>query len=74
MNVKSNTSKLLVILAIIFYGIVLSIQSASIASQNAATEVPQPVERWKVKKFGYGGNPQTWQKLQTDAKGGNADR
>lgn len=34
-----------------------------------ATEVPQPVERWKVKKYGYGGNPRTWQTLQTDAKG-----
>ena len=34
-----------------------------------AAEMPPPVERWKVKKYGYGGNPRTWQTLQTDAKG-----
>lgn len=35
---------------------------------EAARNVPQPIELWKVKKFGCGGNPRTMKKLQTDTK------
>jgi hypothetical protein len=41
MSIRNNTSKLLVILAVISYGIVFSIQSASIATQNAAAEISE---------------------------------
>ena len=35
---------------------------------EAARNIPQPIEVWKVKKYGCGGNPRTWKKLQTDRK------
>ncbi|MHC4633214.1 MAG: HEAT repeat domain-containing protein, partial [Planctomycetota bacterium] len=35
---------------------------------EAARTVPQPIELWKAKKYGCGGNPRTSQKLQKDVK------
>jgi hypothetical protein len=35
---------------------------------EAARNIPQPIELWKVKEYGCGGNPRTQQKLRTDVK------
>jgi hypothetical protein len=35
---------------------------------KAAQRIAQPIELWVVKKYGCGGNPRTWQAVQTDAK------
>jgi hypothetical protein len=35
---------------------------------KAARYVPQPIELWKAKEYGCGGNPRTQQKLHTDVK------
>lgn len=34
----------------------------------AAVNTPQPIELWKAKQYGCGGNPRTEQKLRTDTK------
>jgi hypothetical protein len=35
---------------------------------KAAQRIAQPIELWAVKIYGCGGNPRTWQAVQTDAK------
>lgn len=35
---------------------------------KAAQRIAQPIGLWAVKKYGCGGNPRTWQAVQTDAK------
>lgn len=35
---------------------------------EAALKVPQSIEVWKVKEYGCGGNPRTWDELQKDGE------